>query len=240
MAAGPAHGPMPTDEGLRWFDEHETKLVNAPVAKGLRGVVEAMVGNFDRARALVAESRARHEELGQRLMLAGSGLQLCQIEMLAGDAEAAAGEGVRTCEALEAIGERGWLSTIAGQTAQALLELGRDDEAWIDVADEVGGPEDVITQALILQVRARLLARSGRAVDGEALARRSVDLVDRTDMLEARADARVDLAAVLRADGRSDEALTALHEAEELYRLKQHLVGVARVQSLVADARAGV
>jgi hypothetical protein len=175
-------------------------------------------------------------------MLAGSGLQLCQIEMLAGDAEAAAGEGVRTCEALEAIGERGWLSTIAGQTAQALLELGRDDEAahWIDVADEVGGPEDVITQALILQVRARLLARSGRAVDGEALARRSVDLVDRTDMLEARADARVDLAAVLRADGRSDEALTALHEAEELYRLKQHLVGVARVQSLVADARAGV
>jgi hypothetical protein len=89
-------------------------------------------------------------------------------------------------------------------------------------------------------VRARLLARSGRAVDGEALARRSVDLVDRTDMLEARADARVDLAAVLRADGRGDEALTALHEAEELYRLKQHLVGVARVQSLVADARAGV
>ena len=42
--------------------------------------------------------------------------------MLAGDPETAACEGIASCQALEAIGERGWLSTIAGETAEALLE----------------------------------------------------------------------------------------------------------------------
>ena len=242
MAAGVVHGPMPTDEGLRWFSEHEEALSTAPVARGLRAVVEAMVGNFDRARELLRESRARHEELGQGLMLAGMGLQSCAVELLAGDAEAAAREGIASGRALEAIGEQGWLSTMAGQTAQALLALDRDDEArhWIDVADEIGDPDDVITQALILQVRAKLLARAGRADEGLAPARRAVELVDPTDMLESRADARVDLADVLRAAGRDEEAVSVLGEAGALYERKKHVVGAARVRALVADARAGV
>ena len=160
MMAGPVHGPMPTDEGLRWYDEHDTEVGDAPVGMGLRAVVEAMVGNFDRARDLVRDSTRRLEELGQGLWLAAQGMHLCAVEMHAGDAEAAAREALRSCAALEAIGEQGWLSTLAGQTAQALLELGRDDEAehWVDVADEIGGADDVITQTLIRQVRAKLLA----------------------------------------------------------------------------------
>ena len=122
-----------------------------------------MVGNFDTARASLSDGRTRLVELGQELWGRRDGLHATAIETLAGNHEAAAREGIAGCQALQAMGERGWLSTLAGQTAQALLELDRDAEAeyWIDVADDVGGPDDVITQALIRQVRAMLLLRGG-------------------------------------------------------------------------------
>ncbi len=239
MAAGPVYGPLPTDEGLRWFDEYGDRL--GPMALTMRAVVEAMVGNFYRARELICDATARLEELGQQLWLAGVGMQTCAIEMLAGDAEAAAREGIESSHALEAIGERGWLSTLAGHTAQALMELGRDDEAerWIGVADESGGQDDVTTQTLIRQVRAKLLSRRGRRAEAVAMAREAVELVGRTDMLEAIADAKVDLAEVLRANGEDAEALQALQEAGKLYERKRHLVGIARIRTLVGAARTG-
>ena len=75
MAAGPVYGPMPTDEGLRWFDAHATDLENIPVMAALRAVVEAMVGNFDGARTLMRNATARLEELGQHLWLAGLSME---------------------------------------------------------------------------------------------------------------------------------------------------------------------
>jgi tetratricopeptide (TPR) repeat protein len=201
-----------------------------------------MVGNFDRARELIRDATARLEELGQQLWLAGIGLHTCAIEMLAGDPEAAAREGIKSSAALEAIGERGWLSTLAGQTAQALMELGRDDQAehWIDVADRIGGPDDVITQTQIRQVRAKLLSRRGLHVEAVALAHEAVELVESTDMLEGIANAKVDLAEVLRASGMGAEALEALEEAEALFERKRHFVGIARTRALAEAARARV
>jgi tetratricopeptide (TPR) repeat protein len=242
MAAGPVYGPTPTDEGLRWFDEYEDLIPNTSLVTTLRAVVEAMVGNFDRARELIRDATSRLEELGQQLWLAGIGLHTCAIEMLAGDPEAAAREGIKSSAALEAIGERGWLSTLAGQTAQALMEVGRDDEAehWIDVADRIGGPDDVITQTQIRQVRAKLLSRRGLHVEAVALAHEAVELVGTTDMLEGIANAKIDLAEVLRASGMDAEALKALEEAEALFERKRHLVGIARTRALAEAARAGV
>ncbi len=238
MAAGPVYGPMPTDEGLRWFDAHEDMSANT-LLPTLRAIVEAMVGNFDRARTLVQDATTRLEDLGMQLWLAGMGLHKCAIEMLAGDPEAAARDGIESCRALDAIGERGWLSTLAGQTAQALLALDRDDEAehWIGVADATGSPDDVITQTLIRQARAKLLSRRGRQSEAEAAARDALALIERTDMLEATADAKLDLAVVLRAGGKDAEALQAIEEAATLYERKRHLVGVTRTRALLESAQ---
>ena len=239
MAAGPVHGPMPTDEGLRWFDAHDGKLAGVALVAGMRGSVEAMVGNFDTARGLMSGGRERLQELGQELWVAGTGLHATAIEMLAGDYEAAAREGVVGCEALQAIGERGWLSTLAGQTAQALLELHRDDEAehWIGVAEAVGGPDDVITQALIRQVRGKLLGRRGHQAEAEVVAREAVALIEGTDMLEARAEAKLDLAEVLQPAGKNAERVQLIEEASSLYEQKRHLVGMARTAALLEAAR---
>ena len=159
--------------------------------------------------------------------------------MLAGDHDAAAREGIAGCEALEAIGERGWLSTLAGQTAQALLALDRDDEAehWIGVADTLGTPDDVMTQTLIRQVRAKLLFRRGHQNDAEAVAREAVGMMEQTDMLGATADAKLDLAEILDGAGKHAEALQEIEEAADLYERKRHLVGVARTRELLASAR---
>ena len=71
MAAGPVHGPMPTDEGLRWFDANEEALAGVALVAGMRAAVEAMVGNFDTARALLERwaqtfGGARPGALGRR------------------------------------------------------------------------------------------------------------------------------------------------------------------------------
>jgi tetratricopeptide (TPR) repeat protein len=210
-----------------------------PIMAALRAVVEAMVGNFDGARTLIHNATARLEELGQYLWLAGLGMQTCSIEMLAGDPEAAAREAIAGCQALEAIGERGWLSTIAGQTAHALLEVGRDDEAqhWIGVAEATGSPDDVITQTLILEVRAKLCSRRGDHTEAKALARAAVDLVAQTDMFEATADAKLNLAGVLQAAGSDAEAIEEIGAAVDLYERKRHLVGAALARSLLESAR---
>ena len=158
--------------------------------------------------------------------------------MLAGDHEAAAREGIAGCQALQAIGERGWLSTLAGQTAQALLELDRDDEAehWIGVADAVGGPDDVITQALIRQVRGKLLVRRGHQGEAEVVAREAVALMERTDMLEAIAEAKLDLAGSCRRPARTPSGYRN-RGGRRLYEQKRHLVGMARTAALLESAR---
>jgi tetratricopeptide (TPR) repeat protein len=239
MSAVPVYGPMPTDEGLRWYDAHDEWLEGIPILASMRANVEAMVGNFGGARALIRDATARLEELGQRLWLAAFCQQACAIEMLAGDPEAAAREGIRGCRALEAIGERGWLSTVAGQTAHALLELGRDDEAehWIGVAAASGSPDDVITRTLTIEVEAKLCSRRGDHAEAAALARAAVALIAQTDMLEATADARLTLAGVLHATGDDAEAIEQIEKAVELYKRKRHLVGAARARSLLASAR---
>jgi tetratricopeptide (TPR) repeat protein len=119
------------------------------------------------------------------------------------------------------------------------LELDRDDEAehWIGVADAVGGADDVITQALIRQVKAKLLSRRGRQAEAEAVARDAVALIEQTDMLKAIADAKLDLADVLRAAGEEAEALQAIEEAAGLYERKRHLVGMAQTRALLESAR---
>jgi hypothetical protein len=232
---------MPTDEGLRWFADHADELGDAPLVDSMRSTVEAMVGNFDAARETSRNARRRLEELGLGLWLAATGMHTYAIETYAGDHAAAAREGIAGCEALQAIGERGWLSTLAGETAHTLLELGRDEEAehWLAVAADAGSADDVMTQALIKEVEARLLSRRGQHDAAKISAHDALALIDRTDMLDTIADSKLNLAEILRAAGPDEDAerLQAIEEAAALYEQKRHLVGMARAAALLESAR---
>ena len=241
MAAGAVHGPMPTDEGLRWFADHADELGDAPLVDSMRSTVEAMVGNFDAARETSRNARRRLEELGLGLWLAATGMHTYAIETYAGDHAAAARAGIAGCEALQAIGERGWLSTLAGQTAHALLEIGHDEEAdhWLAVAADAGGAGDVATHALIKEVEARLLSRQGLHDAAKNAAHDALALIEQTDQLEAIADSKLYFAEILHAAGTDEDAerLQAIEEAAALYEQKRHLVGMARAAALLESAR---
>jgi class 3 adenylate cyclase/tetratricopeptide (TPR) repeat protein len=237
LAAGYVFGPFPIEEGLAWFEENADIAAEVAVVVNMHGRLEAMRGNFERARALSAAARERTQELGQRLFGAGLAMEACEIEFDAGNHERAAEIALDGCAQLEELGERGWLSTLAGQTAQILFALNRDGEAWhwTKVAEQAGAHDDVVTQLLILQVRAKVLARRGNHADAERLVRDAVALSNTTDMLAEQADALVDLAEVLTLAGRNREAAETLATAEKLYAEKGHLVGIAQTQSQLRE-----
>jgi tetratricopeptide (TPR) repeat protein len=160
-----------------------------------------------------------------------------EVELIAGDPGRAAEIGLRGVAELEQLGERGWLSTVAGLAAEALYQLGRDQEAWelTDRAEQAGAASDVITQMLIRQIRAKVLARRGEYAEAERLARDAIAWSEPTDALEMKADSFRDLAIVLAAAGKGDEALVSLAEARTLYEEKGHTAGVARVEDLRSE-----
>jgi tetratricopeptide (TPR) repeat protein len=86
------------------------------------------------------------------------------------------------------------------------------------------------TQMLWRQVQARVHAARGEHPQAEALAREAVAIAERTDALNRQGDALRDLAEVLAAARRGDEAAAALGQALERYERKKNLAMVSQVQ----------
>ena len=91
------------------------------------------------------------------------------------------------------------------------------------------------TQALWRQVQALVLAHRGQHAEAEALAREAVAIIERTDGLNFQGDALCDLAEVLTAGGRSDEAAAALTQALDRYERKRNLAMARRVRERLAE-----
>jgi Flp pilus assembly protein TadD len=134
------------------------------------------------------------------------------------------------------------MSTIADPAAEALYRLGRDDEAWAltEKAEAAGADDDVITQVLIRQARAKIVSRRGEHAEAERIAHGAVARLAPADMINAQGDARVDLAIVLAAAGRSEEAVAELWTARELFTAKCNLVSAARVDRMLAEQSASI
>jgi tetratricopeptide (TPR) repeat protein len=206
----------------------------ADVLQPLAGL-HAMQGRFDQARELLAASERTFEEFGLTLSTAVShhaGI----IELLAGDGVAAERTLRRGFAALEEMGAGSLLSTTAAFLGQALLAQGREEEAerLAELSSELAAPDDLLTQVLWRGVRARSLAARGELEEAERLAREGVELAERTDFVNHIADARVDLAIVLRRLRRTDDAQAALTEAALLYERKGNVVAVERVRAQLA------
>jgi class 3 adenylate cyclase/tetratricopeptide (TPR) repeat protein len=222
---------------LEWLDEPDNRFSASWQGAHIKSAVLALLGHFDEARRVQSEFQQGLEERGDILNL---GSQLSQdavaLELLAGDPAAAAEVALRGCRILEDAGERSWLSTGACRYAEALYELGRLDEAeeWARKGSEMGGSDDMATQILASQVRAKVLARRGQYAEAERLAREAVTAADTTDALVSQGDARRDLAEVLELAGERQGAAAALTKALELYERKGTVVPAQRVRERLA------
>jgi tetratricopeptide (TPR) repeat protein len=226
-------GPTSVAECLRWLDEHPE--VEGRSVLPYRDRLLAMLGRFDEARRLLAGATDRVAELGavrSRTLLA---LRRFDVAMLEGDASRAEAAAREACETAEATGELGNFMWFCCNLAQALLGLGRDDEAeqWLERGRQTAPSEEQFPQMLWRQARGKLLARRGELEEGERLAREAVALAEETDMLNAHADALVDLAEVLALGGR--DARAELESALALYEQKGNLVMAERTRSRLAD-----
>jgi tetratricopeptide (TPR) repeat protein len=231
------YGTTPLSELLAWLDEQEARELPNYFLRRERAQALAMLGRFDEARAILAEARAELAERGWGIQLA---VTVCHaavdVELLAGDPAAAAELGEEGCRLLEELGERSFLSTAAGKLGQALYALDRLEEAdaWAGRAAELGASDDVFTQMLWRQVRAKVLARRSEHAEAERLAREAVALGEKTDMIDAQGDAYADLAEVLLLAGKADEAAAALEHALARYERKGNLVSAQRVRTRLA------
>jgi len=184
----------------------------------LRSSALALLGKFDEARRLQSEYHRGLEERGDVLNL-GSHLaqDAAALELLDGNPAAAAVIAERGCSILEEAGERAWLSTGACRYAQALYELGRLEEAeeWARKGSDMGDRDDMATQIMAGQVRAKVLARRGQRIEAERLAREAMAWSDGTNSPVGQGDVRSDLAEVLELEGRREEATSSPHGQTE-------------------------
>jgi tetratricopeptide (TPR) repeat protein len=239
LLIGTWNGPTPVEDGIRRCQEilerSPTRQVEA-LALLEQGPLLAMCGRFSEARELFQRGKEIIEDLGLPIVAAGASQERFEIEMLAGDPEAAEVEVRRACEILEQLGEKGYLSTRAALLAHALCAQGRYDEArpFIEVAVEAGSEDDRFTQALWRAARAKVLARQGNVDEALRLASEAVAIVAQTDWLNTRGDAMLDLAEVLELAGMRDEAAAAIAEAVRFYEQKGNIVAAGKAHELLA------
>jgi tetratricopeptide (TPR) repeat protein len=123
-------------------------------------------------------------------------------------------------ELCKRLGDKRYIE-VATNLAEVLHLQGRGEEAlrFTEEVEALAEP-DTPEQFLWRKARARVLAARGEVEEAERLAREAVALAERTDHLEAHADALLALAEVLRRAGRAAEATADLGDALAMARQK--------------------
>jgi predicted ATPase/class 3 adenylate cyclase len=246
LATCALYGPTPVTDAIELCEDllRRTSADRKAVAVTTRALahLRAMQGNFERARELYAQSRASLEELGWKLHAAESTLSAGSIELLAGDPAAAEAALRRGVAELEEIGDKYYLSTIAGLLAEALYAQDRLDEAerFVETSRDLAGPDDISSQFLWRTVRGKITARRGDVAEGERLIREALELIGRAEEPDSMGTVYTDLAEVLQRSGDVDGSREALASALALFEGKGDVVSAARVRDglAAADARA--
>jgi tetratricopeptide (TPR) repeat protein len=241
LATSALYGPRPVPEAIAVCEDllEQTRIDRKGEAVTMRALahLEAMRGDFGRARELYRHSRASLEELGWKLHAASTSISSGPIELLAGDPLAAERELRRDYEALERMGDRYYRSTLAGLLAEALFHQGRYDEAdqFTAISKEIAAPEDVSSQFLWRTVRAKVLAAEGQIPQAESLAREAVEIIRASEEPDAQAEALLGLAEILMAAGRPAEAESNARESLTLFLAKGNIVAGERASAFLAE-----
>ena len=227
-------GPTPAPTGITGCESlievGEGERRAQAVTFGGLAHLRAMVGDFERARDDYRRARAILEELGLRFDAALISIDSGPVELLAGDPVAAEAELRKDYDALDAMGERNYISSIAGLLAEAVYRQGRFEDARGHAAfcEEVAAPSDVSSQYLWRGIKGKLLARDGDHDQGITLATSAVDQTRTSDDLEAQGNALLFLAEAQAAAGREGDAARSAAEARALFEAKGNIVSAAR------------
>jgi class 3 adenylate cyclase/tetratricopeptide (TPR) repeat protein len=198
---------------------------------------DAMTGDFDRARERIRESEALAERFGSDVWITASYEFGGEMELMAGDPEAAERSFRAGYEIHRRYGDEAHGSTAAAFLALALCRLGRFDEAdeFATIARTTGAEDDLATQVFARSAQA--LVRSARREYDEArrLAREAVDMYAGAQSPWFHGNALMMLAEVSRAAGVFDEAAEAARAALALFERKGNEPGAASARALIDE-----
>jgi tetratricopeptide (TPR) repeat protein len=224
------------DEALQALDALHPE--NPPAGASLvRAWLLAMLGRFEEAWSLAEKAR---EWLWELTGAHWADWIPAAIANLEGDHEAAVRYLHPFCDLLEEREQRFYLSSIAPGLGRELCALGRLDEGerYAQLARDLDVRQNVLGQATWRQVQALVHANRDQVEQAEALVREAVEIIEATDGLNYQGDAFCDLAEVLRAAGRTDEATAALEQALERYERKGNVVMAERTRARLAGVAA--
>ncbi len=191
------------------------------VALSCQGVLEALRGRTEAARRMLASSRTMVEELGISHRLYETDVFAGRIDLLEGDAPAAERALRAGYEGLRDLGLGIDAARAAALLGRALLAQDRAAEAeTLSHESELLAGDDLQAAIAWRGVRAEALARRGDHAAAIAFAEAAVAIAAATDALLDHADARLALAAALRAGGRRAEADAEERRAFELWEAK--------------------
>ncbi len=235
-------GCTPAREGLRECDELLAEHAGTSIEGHLR-VARALhlsfLGEADAARREHALGEDIYRQFGNELLEGAARMASANEEIRAGRfevAEARARDGV---DRLERLGERGFLSSMTGQLAEALYRQGRYDEAEEAArrAGELASADDFDSRYHARSVQARVHARRGEFDEAERLAREAVDIAGQTDWYVQRGAAAAALGEVLELAGRPDEARAAYEQAVESFERKGSVPDAEAIRGRLAAIR---
>jgi class 3 adenylate cyclase/tetratricopeptide (TPR) repeat protein len=238
-------GSAPLDE----VERHNQDALAEAQRRGMRSLeataltvlarVAALRRDRDEARRLFESASSITSDLGESLTQAADCITQALIELPEGDLAAAEELLVSGYHQLEEMGGTRPRASVAAMLARVLLLRGRSEEAesYARMCERIAPPDQLDAQVKWRSIRGVIAARGGDFAEAEQLAREAVTLADKTDQLDSRAEARLDLAEVLLLDGRRREAVRALGRAIELYREKGNEVGEAYARHLLGGAR---
>jgi class 3 adenylate cyclase/tetratricopeptide (TPR) repeat protein len=235
------NGPTPVGEAILTCERLATEVSGDRKAESVILValaqLRAMRGDFGEARELYHRAASMLADLGPSVTSSTLSIESSRVEALAGDFEAAEAALRRDDLALAGMGERYYRSTVDALLAQVLVARGQLEDAiqFSRQAEELADADDVDSQVFWRTARARAFARTGRAQEAEVLARDAVQQARATVNLTLLAGALADLADVLRASGRPNDAGPPLREALDLYARKEDATSVTRIRRLLGE-----
>jgi class 3 adenylate cyclase/tetratricopeptide (TPR) repeat protein len=243
LAVSALYGPMPVVEAIATCEEVLARAEDDRKARALTelciGHLEAMRGDFERARLLYRRSRASLEEFGYLHLAALTSLDSSVIELLAGDLATAESELRTDYRRLDEMGERNYISTTAGLLADVLYRQGRYGESaeFAGTCEHLASPDDVASQFFWRCARGKLRARQGAIGEAESLLSAAMALIESSDQLDLQGNGLLDFAEVRELAGAPGDAAALSEQAAMLFERKGNVVSARRARQLAERLR---
>jgi tetratricopeptide (TPR) repeat protein len=245
LVAAFADLPVPLDVAIGRAERYLEAASGDPWARAAilqpLALLYGSAGRYADARAANTRARSAQTRCGAAIDSAISASHEGLIEMLAGDPAAAEAKLEECCDALRAMGERGYLSSILPALAEADYALGRVGEAHrlTEEAEALAAAADIDPQVRWRATRAKVLAQRGQYTTARQLIGQAEALIAPTTWADLQAEILVAKAEVAKLAGAPAEAAASLRKALRIYEDRRAVALADQTRTALASLPTG-